>query len=302
MDKIITFQDWDEGRVIHWCCEAYIPFEAEAQIIRFNWEDVSNEDIEKIKSKQSEIFNEETSRILSLWKQIFTSNLSEFSNKEKYIENELSDMRIILSIDESLNVVHHSMPFLNHKGLVFDEESLSQIRDYFQGVILLGKNRSFDFINSRNFKYQHLNKTPSEIYAQVCWYFYNWLLKFNIEIESIDKIETSENEKVATEIEKNNANFNALLSIFENNQNKVDIVKKAIYSLNITKYSTERQITAFVDASKMAGILPLTKNINLIYAIYCDLSKPLPKHLKSRTDGNDYKLMLKSAKKYYGLI
>ena len=62
------------------------------------------------------------------------------------------------------------------------------------------------------------------------------------------EFETSENEKVATEIEKDNANFNALLSIFENNQDKVDIVKKAIYSLNITKYSTERQITAFVDA------------------------------------------------------
>ena len=302
MEKMITFEDWFEGKAMHRCCEAYFPVNTELQINRFDWNEVSIEDIIKIKSMQSEIFYKEISRIFFLWKEIFQSKLSDYNNKKKYLANELSDMRMILSIDERLNIVHHEKHFLNHKGLVFEEESLNQIRNYFHDVILIEKNRSFDFIHSINFKHQDLFKTPSEIYAQVCWDFYNWLLKFNIEIESIDKIETSENEKVATEIEKDNANFNALLSIFENNQDKVDIVKKAIYSLNITKYSTERQITAFVDASKMAGILPLTKNIKLIYAIYCDLSMPLPKHLKSRTDGNDYKLMLKSAKKYYGLI
>jgi len=300
MKKKITYEDWFEGKAIHICCEAYFPIDAELNFIRFDWDDVANEDMIKVKSMQSEIFYNESSRIFFLWKKIFQSNLTVYNNKKKYLTNELSDMRTILSIDERLNVVHNVKPLLNHKGLFFEEESLNQIRDYFLDVILLEKNRSFDFIHSINFKYQNLIKTPSEIYAQVCWDFYNWLLKFNNEYESLDLIETSKKEKVKIEI--NNANFNSLLSIFDNNQVKFEIVKEAMNKLNITKACSERQITAFVDVSKMAGTLPGLKNLELISTIYDFIGKNIPKNLKSRTDGNDYKLMHKLAKKYYGII
>jgi hypothetical protein len=301
MDKI-NYHNWYEGKAIHWSCEAYIPVNVEAQIIRFKWEDISSEDVIKIKAKQSDIFFKESSRILLLWKQIFESKISDYSNKEKYLSNELSDMRTILSIDERLNVVHHTKPFLNHKGLVFDEESLNMIRGYFHDVILLEKKRSFDFIHSKKFKYQHLTRTPCEIYAQVCWDFYNWLLKFNIEIGSVDIVEKSSVKKIENEIVIDNNNFISLLSIFENDQEKIDIVKKALNALNITKASSERQITAFIDASKTAGVLPLFKNLKLICAVYGELGKSIPKNIKSRTDGTGYKLMLKTAKKYYGLL
>ena len=297
MVKKITYQDWFEGKAIHRSCEAYLPADEKVEIIWFDWEDVSNEDIIEIKSMQSEIFYKECSRLFFLWKEIFESKLTDYKKKKKYLANELSDIRTILSIDESLNFVYYVEPFHNHKGLIFEIESLKQIRGYFHDVILLEKNRSFDFIHSLNFQYQHLNKTPSEIYAQVCWDFYNWLLKFNVEIKNVHLIENSE-----IEIKNENEKIKSLLSIFDNNTAKADIVKDAIYKLNISKVSSERQITAFVDASKIAGVLPSLKNITLICAIYNFLGKNIPKHIKSRTDGTDYKLMLKAAKKHYGLI
>jgi hypothetical protein len=300
MKKMITFEDWFEGKAIHRSCEAYFPADEKVEIIWFDWVDVSNEEIIEIKSMQSEMFYKECSRLFFLWKEIFESKLTDYKNKKKYLANELSDIRTIFSIDERLNIVHHEKQFLNHKGLVFLEESLNQIRDYFHDVILIEKIRSFDFIHSINFKNQDLIKTPSEIYAQVCWDFYNWLLKY--ETDSVDLIELSHIEKVESKIKINNDNFNSLLSIFNNNIEKVEIIKNAIHALNITKDFSERQITAFVDVSKMAGALPSFKNIKLICAIYDFLGKDIPKNIKSRPDGNDYKQMLKTAKKHYGLI
>jgi len=299
MEKKITFEDWFEGKAIHRSCEAYFPANEKVEIIWFDWNEVSIEDIIKIKSMQSEIFYQEISRIFFLWKDIFQSKLSDYNNKKKYLANELSDIRTILSIDERINIVHHEKHFLNHKGLVFEEESLNQIRNYFHDVILIEKIRSFDFIHSINFKHQDLIKTPCEIYAQVCWDFYNWLLKY--ETDSVDLIELSPIEKVETKIKINNDKFNSLLSIFNNNIEKVEIIKNAIHALNITKDFSERQITAFVDVSKMAGALPSFKNIKLICAIYDFLGKDIPKNIKSRPDGRGYKSMEKSARKYYGL-
>jgi hypothetical protein len=300
MEKKITYQDWFEGKAIHRSCEAYFPADEKVEIIWFDWEDVSNEDIIEIKSMQSEIFYKECSRLFFLWKEIFESKLTDYKNKKKYLANELSDIRTILSIDESLHYFNCAEPFLNHKGLIFEEESLNQIRNYFHDVIVVEKNRSFDFIHSKNFKYQHLSKTPCEIYAQVCWDFYNWLIKNKT--YGIDLIELSHIDKVEAKSNNDNYNFNSLISIFDNNHEKVEIIKKAIHALNITKDFSVRQITAFVDVSKIALSLPLLNNVKLICAIYLAIGKSIPKNIKSRTDGAGYKSMQKSAKKYYGLM
>jgi hypothetical protein len=54
-----------------------------------------------------------------LWKQIFIGNILQYEEKERYLENEKSDIRAILSIDEKLNIIHYEIPFLNHKKIVF---------------------------------------------------------------------------------------------------------------------------------------------------------------------------------------
>ena len=238
MNKKINFKKWDEGKAIYWICDVYLPINVKKQIIKFNWEDVSDEDAIKIKTKQAQIFHEECSRIVALWKDVFKSNLSQFNNKKKYIKNEMSDMRSILAIDENLNVVYYEKSFLNHKQLVFEKDSVNQVRHYFHDVILLDKIRTFDFIHSNNFKYQHLSKTPSEIYAQVCWNFYNWLQKINLEIEQRELFVKPDIEKIEPKITVEKKKIYSLISLFDGNKKKVGLIKKALNKLNITKDSS----------------------------------------------------------------
>lgn len=296
MNTKVTYKDWYQGRAIHTDAEIFIPVKFKKEIIRFKWDDISDEDVFKIKETQEKIFWEEYNRILKLWKQIFESNLSLYGNKTRYIANELSDIRSILAIDHNLNIIHNELNFLNHKALVFFDESLDHIRRYFQDIILLEKKRDFYFIHSRLSKVSHTEKTPCEIYAQVCWGYYNWLLQISKKIKN-DKPLTIEHDEI-----KVNNYGNSFLSLFHNNQQKVDVVLAALNSLNLTSDSSEREITAFVDAAKRANVLPLATNKKLMEVIFSELKKTIPYNLKSRTDGRDYQLMLKASEKYFCLL
>jgi len=305
MKKKINFKNWELGKIVYRSSDVYIPSETKTDFDRFNWEDMDESEALKIKSKQEQLFQECCLKNVELWKQIFEGNILQYEEKERYLENEKSDMRAILSIDEKLNIIHYEIPFLNHKKIVFIENSLREIRDYFQEVILVGRTRSYDYMHSPNFPYQHLSKTPEEVYAQVCWDFYKWLLSYKINSEIItnerEVVEISKIEDIVQGNKVQKRKSKSLLELLDDNIDKVKVVKDAIDKLNISKDTSERQITAFVVVLKDANVLPPHRDVKLMRSIYIEIDKPIPENIKSRTDGLEYKLFHKAAKKYFGL-
>ncbi len=305
MKKKITFKEWDSGKVVYRSCDVYIPSTAKNKVIRFDWDGLDQSEAQKIKSRQEQLFQENCSKNLELWKQIFKGNILQYKEKERYLENEKSDMRAILSIDEKLNIIYYEIPFLNHKKIVFTENSLREIRNYFQEVILVGRTRSYDYMHSPNFPYQHLSKTPDEVYAQVCWDFYKWLLSYKINSEIItnerEEVEISKIEDIVQGNKVQKRKIKSLLELLDDNIDKVKVVKDAINKLNISKGTSERQITAFVVVLKEANVLPPHRDVKLMRSIYLEIDKPIPENIKSRTDGQEYKLFYKAAKNYFGL-
>jgi len=305
MKKKINFKNWELGKIVYSSSDVYIPSETKTDFDRFNWEDMDESEALKIKSKQEQLFQECCLKNVELWKQIFEGNILQYEEKERYLENEKSDMRAILSIDEKLNIIHYEIPFLNHKKIVFIENSLREIRDYFQEVILVGRTRSYDYMHSPNFPYQHLSKTPEEVYAQVCWDFYKWLLSYKINSEIItnerEVVEISKIEDIVQGNKVQKRKSKSLLELLDDNIDKVKVVKDAIDKLNISKDTSERQITAFVVVLKDANVLPPHRDVKLMRSIYIEIDKPIPENIKSRTDGLEYKLFHKAAKKYFGL-
>ena len=77
------------------------------------------------------------------------------------------------------------------------------------------------------------------------------------------------------------------------------MICQAMHHLKITKESTDRQITAFIDAAKSANKMPQHKNNKLIRIIYSEIGKPIPESLRSRADGLAYDEMKKSAESYF---
>ncbi len=296
MKSKVTFEDWYQGRAVHSDAEVYIPVNFKNNIIRFQWSDIPDVDVKKIKAFQAKIYADECSRILKVWKSIFESQLSDCGNKRRYIDNEISDFLQILSINNNLNTINYRMNFINHTSLVFLEESLYQIRRYFQDIVLIDKKRDYFFIHSPLSPVIDSTKIPCEIYAQVCWDYYNWLRKLKIKSKKYKPEELVE--KVTIKESQNDT----LNTIFKENYKKVEIIVNALKKLNITSSSSVRQITAFIDVSKQANTLPQMTNVKLIRVIFNELQKPIPNSLKSRADGADYKIMLKATKKYFGLI
>ena len=80
-----------------------------------------------------------------------------------------------------------------------------------------------------------------------------------------------------------------LKDIFPTNENRVSEIQEAISKLGINKFSTERQITGFIDGCKDRYIFQKDANCSdLIVVIYKEIGKDLSKKPKPRYEGKNY--------------
>jgi hypothetical protein len=76
-------------------------------------------------------------------------------------------------------------------------------------------------------------------------------------------------------------------------------IKKAISNLGITKDSSERVITGFIDGVKNIQNFPQISTTDIFKAIYIELVKPLDKNSKPRYDKKTYQKSYAKTKKYF---
>jgi hypothetical protein len=103
------------------------------------------------------------------------------------------------------------------------------------------------------------------------------------------------------ESKRTNLKLKTLIEIFPNDETKISIIKEAIKDLSITKDCSDRIITGFIDACKLAHALPEISNTILMNVIYFEIGKPVTKPPKPRTDQKAYFDSLKATKNYFGI-
>lgn len=226
MDKSkTTFKKWFDGKAVHISSVVYNI--GSNKVKYFDWENVSLADAKKIKEEQQKISKNIVSETVVKWKKVFEGKIIEYENPLAYCSNEIHDFKTILQLDEKLKVLieiyNPSLVFLNHKELKFDEVILFEIRTHTHDVLLLKKKKDYSFINSLNFPFVIAGKIPDQLYAEVCYEYYQWLLEYKTKFEKASQ----------------------LAELFSEADPKYELLKQALIELNITAVLSEYQISGF---------------------------------------------------------
>jgi hypothetical protein len=274
-----TYKDWYDGKAVHISATVYNVNSSEAKF--FDWENVSMEDANKIKNEQEKIATKTVSERVVLWKKEFENAIIQYENAQSFCLNEIHDFKTLLQIDEKFKVIideyNPSMVFLNHKVLKFDDITISEIRTYAHDVLLLKKKKDYSFIHSPNFPHIIKGKIPNELYAEVCYEYYLWLLNYIKKIEKTSK----------------------LIDLFPENAAGYTLVKEALKDLNITAALSDYQISGFVIASIDSNVLPRKKAVDLLKLIYFEINKEIPARLRVRRGTTNYHEVYEQTMKYY---
>lgn len=173
------YKDWWDGKVTLFTCAVF--YKEGENPVNCKWEEFIAKDIEKIKSKQTEIFQKSTSDLFEKWCKIFLENYNRSKLKDWYLNDEISDYKIIMFGNKESSIIAGEDVILNLKNhtLPFRRINLLEIRKYINDIIKLGKERNYDFIHSPNSPFQQKDViAQSEIYAQASWDYFDWLQKF----------------------------------------------------------------------------------------------------------------------------
>ncbi|HVB02976.1 MAG TPA: hypothetical protein VNE41_04570 [Chitinophagaceae bacterium] len=194
--KEYTYNEWFNGDF--GLSYSTIYFQGGKKPIICKWEDIVSEDILKIKTKQREIFNRKCKMLLKKWKNIFSTNYKRSEFKDKYLENEIYDFQLILlGGNETIQryVSFESLNLKNHTTITFLPEVLFKIREYINNVIIQGKVKTYDFIQSPKFPFQRENEIGPEIYANALWNYLKYLRKlFESKKKNLPKLDSIETE------------------------------------------------------------------------------------------------------------
>jgi hypothetical protein len=280
MDKSkTTFKKWFDGKAVHISSVVYNI--GSNKVKYFDWENVSLADAKKIKEEQQKISKNIVSETVVKWKKVFEGKIIEYENPLAYCSNEIHDFKTILQIDEKLKVLieiyNPSMIFLNHKELKFDEVILFEIRTHTHDVLLLKKKKDYSFIHSPNFPFVIEGKIPDQLYAEVCYEYYQWLLEYKTKFEKASQ----------------------LAELFSEADPKYELLKQALIELNITAVLSEYQISGFVNASIDSNVLPRAKTVDLLKLIYKEINKEIPANLRVRKGTYGYEDLYKKTMVYY---
>ena len=282
MTPKVTFEDWESGKAVHISCVIY---NAQlADIIMFDWHEVVETDIEKIRFHQKEIAIEKKNQLVENWTKFFEEKMKDYDRPQLFLSNEIHDFKTILQIDESQKVIidtyNPNCVYLNHKSFQFKDIDLLEFRNYTHDVLITKKKGKYDFIPSANFLYVNDNKTIDEIYTEAMFDYYNYLVELQI----------------------NSKYINSLSQLFIENDHKYKIVKDAILDLNIVSTLSNYQLTAFVNGSIDVGVFPKQNVLFLLKLVYNEIGKEIPKDLKARKGTVAYHEMYKSTMDYYNGI
>lgn len=279
MTKKVTFQDWESGKAVHISCVIYNTQISDIKM--FDWTEVVETDIEKIRLHQKEIAIEKKSQLVENWKKRLEEKMKDYERPHIILSNEIHDFKTILQIDETQKVIidtyNPNCFFLNHKSFHFKDIELLEFRNYTHDVLVAKKKIKYDFIPSANFLYVNNNKTIDEIYTEAMFDYYNYLV----------------------ELQKKNKSINNLEQLFSQNSKNYKIVKDALVDLNIVPNLSDNQFTAFVNGSIDAGIFPKQTVLFLLKLLYKEIGKEIPKKLRARKGGVAYHELLNATKEYY---
>jgi len=279
LTKKVTFEDWESGKAVHISCVIY---NAQlADIIMFDWHEVVETDIEKIRFHQKEIAIEKKNQLVENWTKFFEEKMKDYDRPQLFLSNEIHDFKTILQIDESQKVIidtyNPNCVYLNHKSFQFKDIDLLEFRNYTHDVLITKKKGKYDFIPSANFLYVNDNKTIDEIYTEAIFDYYNYLVELQI----------------------NSRYINSLSQLFNENDHKYKIVKDAILDLSIVSTLSNYQLTAFVNGSIDVGVFPKQTVLFLLKLLYKEIGKEIPEDLRARTGGVAYHEIYEATKEYY---
>ena len=192
-----SYKDWWEGRISLF----YAPLKyREGDILppHVTWDQIKPDDITKIKEKLKELFDEQLGALFQLWKDTFLNQYKNSKLKEVYLNGEKQQVNDIMFSDIPPGKLLITAHWNDH---VFKPSDLQEIQNNIKKVIVQGIALEYDFVHSPHFLFQDDDKIPSEIYAQCCWNYNEWLNEFEEtqkeEEPPIEELQT----KVRTELE-----------------------------------------------------------------------------------------------------
>lgn len=180
--KKYTYEDWWAGKVyLLYCPVSYFPKDKLKIGKQVDWNNFEEVEINKIKTKQKELFEEIGHKTLQSYKKIFLETYKKSKFKALYLNDELEDIKFIIFYSfGDINLNETYLFKLKNRTLVQNGFYFSRIKNYINETIKKGVDPSYDFIPSPNYKYQnhpHLIVTlPAQLFAQVCLDYYQWLI------------------------------------------------------------------------------------------------------------------------------
>lgn len=121
-----------------------------------------------------------------------TNHYLSSKKNEKYLQDEIHDVKVILGIREKelMDDIEKGL-LLNRSRLDFVD--LSDIREYYLTVLKPNKPAQVGFINSPKFPFQDISKVPFRIMATAFFEYLKWLEGFNF--KEYKKIQANQNNK-----------------------------------------------------------------------------------------------------------
>ncbi len=186
-----TLKDWFEGIIyLETCPIVYTP--NKDYPIKATLDNFSEKDVNKIKSKQKELFEGNCETLLKKFQGAFIKryNLSEV--QDFLYDNEIADINNILFLAPM-----QILTDFRNRDMIIEESDLYDMRRFYQVFFERGE-KYYCFMHSPHYPYQDKTKIPSEVYAAVCWNYLKWLTH---EVPSlVNRSSDSKVEKIAVPI------------------------------------------------------------------------------------------------------
>ncbi len=210
-----TFQDWLDGKFGLYSSDIFFPNlkgdninipkdlpevykrELRKKIVKREEDNINNlvrdeellpEVLDCINAEKEKIFN---AAVHNKTNELTNYYLSSKKN-EKYLQDEIHDVKVILGIREKelLDDIEKGL-LLNRSRLDFVD--LSDIREYYFTILKPNKPAQVGFINSPKFPFQDISKVPYRIMATAFFEYLKWLEGFNY--REYKKIQSNQNNK-----------------------------------------------------------------------------------------------------------
>jgi len=185
--RVYTFRDWANGRFVLRTTPREVRKRGRPTIVA--WDQISQEDASKIRTKQEELFREAVQKKLEAWKADFSPRFGRSQLKAIFLRETISQCLSIM-FDP---IPEGDMVFTKFWRVSFERKDILGIQEYIRRTIKEGWEDGYEFVHSPKCRYQNINKIPSQIYAQALWQYHQWLIEFGIENHMLDSTAPKEN-------------------------------------------------------------------------------------------------------------